>query len=335
MLATNRPLSREQARSHGSSRKTAHGFAAVDFDGENFAKFCAGSAFDRRAPGRDDLRMSRARPRADNLPRLWAHRALGEELQRVLRECLALAVAAVPGDVHRARLSLKRARAVLRLAEGCGLGSATTLRHQLARHARQLAAVRDQSVVTELARECATEFRGDARRCALAVAASATLEHEVIRWASWIKWLSEQTDRLARQPWPVVSRQQLRRTLAKSVRRTRKTHIARTGEASAEELHEWRKAVIVLREQLHVLRPLLSRPQRGLPRRLHELSRRLGAVGDWRMVINAMVGTHAHVEVSTGRGHLIAHAQDRRHQAIKQACRQWVALKPALRRRLI
>lgn len=279
--------------------------------------------------------MSRARQRADSLPRLWSHRSLQAELHRVLRDCLACAVAAVPRDVHRARLALKRARAVLRLAEVCGVDAAAARRRQLARHARRLAAARDQTVVAELARQCAAEFRGDARRCALAVAASAGLEPKVIAWASWMRRLKEEGDRLGRQPWPAMNRGHLRRALAKSVRRARKTHVARTGEASAEELHEWRKAVIMLREQLYVLRPLLSRPQRGLPLRLHELARRLGAVGDWRMVIKAMVGTHAHVEVSTGRGRLIAHAQERRHRAIKQACRQWVALKPALRRRLI
>lgn len=279
--------------------------------------------------------MRRARQRADPFPRIWTHRTIGGELRRVLRECLALSAVAVPGDVHRARLALKRARAVLRLAGACGLGFATAQRRLLAQHARQLGSMRDQAVVAELARDWAAKVRGVERRCAFAIAENATVELPVINWVNWIAWLTEERERLASETWSVIGRRQLQRALAKAVRRVRKTHIVGTGEASAEELHEWRKAVIVLREQLYVLGPLLSRPQRRLPQRLHELSRRLGAVGDCRMVISAAAAIRVPFEASAGRGPLIVRAQERRDKAIREAARLWLALKPALRRRLI
>jgi CHAD domain-containing protein len=278
--------------------------------------------------------MSRAEQRRNRLPRLWQHEALGAGLQRVLFRCLDLAAKAVPEDVHRARLALKRARAILRLGEALGLVWAGAARARLARHARRLGIARDWAVVSGLARECAPGLRGEAQRCAQAVAGAPPIAGAV-RLAAWSRWLGSERGRLVLCPWPALTRHRLRRVLAKSVRRARKQSRAAGDTPGAGALHEWRKAVIVLREQLYVLQPLVVRPQVRLAAQLHEVARKLGAAGDWQMLIDAVRGPSRRTALEGGPGRLIAHAHDARHRAIAQARGAWSPLRRALRRKLV
>ena len=278
--------------------------------------------------------MSRAEQRRNRLPRLWQHEALGTGLQRVLLRCLELAAEAAPENVHRARLALKRARAVLRLGEALGLPWAGAARCRLARHARRVGTARDWVVVAGVARESALILRGDAKRCALAVA-GAPPTAGAVRLSAWSRWLINERVRLAACPWPALTRRRLRRVLAKSERRARRHSRAAGNAPGAGALHEWRKAVIVLREQLYVLQPLVLRPQVRLAARLHEVARKLGAAGDWQMLIDAVRGPSRRTALEGGPGRLIAHAHDARHRAIAQARDAWSPLRHALRRKLV
>ena len=297
-------------------------------------KLCARSAFDREWGACEPARMSRAEQRRNRLPRLWQHEAMGAGLQRVLLRCLELAAAVAPKDVHRARLALKRARAILRVGEALGLPWAGTARVRLARHARRLGTARDWVVVAGVARECALILRGDAKRCALAVADAPPIAGAV-RLSVWSRWLVSERVRLAGCPWPALTRRRLRRALAKSVSRVRKHSRAAGDTPGAGALHEWRKTVIVLREQLYVLQPLVVRPQARLAVRLHHVARKLGAAGDWQMLIDAVRGPSRRTVLEGGPGRLIAHAHDARHRAIAQARNRWSALRHALRWKLV
>jgi CHAD domain-containing protein len=279
--------------------------------------------------------MSRIAPRTGQLPRLWQHEAMTAGLRRVLLKCLHLAAEAVPEDVHRARLALKRARAVLRLAERCGVTDARRARHELARHARRLAGMRDQAVVAKLAEGWAPALRGDARHCAVAVAGAAVAKPRSLSWPVWSRWLALEQRRLAKKPWPALSRQKLRRLLAKFVRRAHKRDSAARRCPGPPKLHEWRKAVISLREQLYVLAPLLVPAHREVPVRLHGVARKLGAAGDWQMLIEVMRGSRWRGRAARGRGAAILRAQEQRERALREARREWAALQGALRRKLV
>jgi CHAD domain-containing protein len=307
---------------------------------------------------RDDPGVSRVVRRAGHLPRLWQHEAFGAGLQRVLRRCVELAARVAGEDAHRARLALKRARAVLRVAEAMRIAWARPERRRLAAHARKLAAARDWAVVTELARKCAPDLPRAAQRRAAALVALQCMVAGV-RLAAWSRWLIAERERLGvsrprrararllpkaelelgapgfRCVWPRLSRRELRRAIAKSVRVVRRRGRLDLDRASEDELHEWRKAVIVLREQLYVLRPLLLPEAGGVAGRLRRLARKLGAAADWMMLIDAARGPTRRVPAATGLGRLIAHARRKRHRALVEAEVAWRALRPALRRGLI
>ncbi len=99
-------------------------------------------------------------------------------------------------------------------------------------------------------------------------------------------------------------------------------------------MHEWRKAVIVLREQLYVLRPILVRRQVGLPVQLHGVARKLGAAADWFMLGMAACDPLRRAGLATGAKRLHARAQQARLNAIAEGHGEWKMLRPALRRKL-
>jgi CHAD domain-containing protein len=180
-----------------------------------------------------------------------------------------------------------------------------------------------------------------------------------VRLTAWSRWLIAERERLGaswprrartqlvpkpglepgapgmRCVWPRLSRRALRRAIAKSARVVRQRGRLDLDRASEDELHEWRKAVIVLREQLYVLRPLLLPEADGVAGRLRRLARKLGAAADWMMLIDAARGPTRRVPATTGVGRLIAHARRKRHRALVEAEVAWRAVRPALRRGLI
>ena len=295
-------------------------------------KLCARTAFDRLRGSVDDGGMNRGSRGLEALPRLWRHEAIRVGLRRVLLTCLQAARAAMAGqpaseDVHQARIALKRARAVLRLGDACGMAWTAPARRRLAKLARELAAARDGFVVAKTARRLAVKLAGRARLGAAGLVSRRAARTGGLNWAAWSRRLAAEQRRLAAQPWPALTRRELERALARSVRRLRKRELDASAGGESAALHEWRKAVIVLREQFNVLRPLRPQPQQCLAGQLHRVARKLGAAQDCHLLIVAAQRTRT----SAGRAQLVSCAVQEWQRAVARARHHWAKVWPALR----
>jgi CHAD domain-containing protein len=244
----------------------------------------------------------------ENLPRLRSHEAMRAGLRRVLLRCVTCAGAVADREgiaserVHAGRVAVKRARAVLRLAEAAGARWAPEARRRLAKQARTLAGLRDAEVMAETARR---------------LGAVVLRQPDGFSWPKWKAALAAEVRRRAGDRWPVMRRLQWKVALAESVRRMHEAQWEARHSAKPERLHEWRKTVIVLREQLNVLRPRLTPPECRLAERLHLIARRLGSVQDLSLVIKAQKR-----RAKNGNdGRLLAKARRDRRRAIRLAKR--------------
>jgi CHAD domain-containing protein len=244
--------------------------------------------------------------RPEDLPRLRSHEAIRAGLRRVLLRCVARAGAVADregiasGRVHAGRVALKRARAVLRVAESAGAPWAAEARRRLARQAGVIAELRDAEVLAETARQ---------------LGAVVLHRRREFSWPEWRNRLLAEWRRLARCHWPVMSRLRWKAALADSIRRMHETQREAKRGAKPGRLHEWRKAVIVLREQLNVLQTRLTPQERKLAKRLHQIARRLGAVQDLSLVVKA----ERRRTPDGQRSELEDRARRVRRRAIKQA----------------
>lgn len=218
--------------------------------------------------------------------------------------------------VHEARVALKRARAVLRIGDVYGFAWTKLARLRLARLAGALAAARDAAVVAATAQH-------------LGLATETKAADAGISWVSWVENLTAEQQRLADCPWPVLTRNDCVAALAESVCRLRRRERAARRGAAARRLHEWRKTVIVLREQLNVLRPLLTPGQQTYAPRLHRLARKLGAAQDLALLIAAERSR----EPSAARSLLLVRAIVERGEMVRRVRRLARGLPKALRRK--
>ncbi|MFI5356424.1 MAG: CHAD domain-containing protein [Opitutales bacterium] len=251
--------------------------------------------------------------------------SIGGGLRRVLLDCLERAqrvAAEAEGSeverVHEARLALKRVRAVLRLADACGLSWAQEARARIASLSRELGSVRDPTVVTSAARRLGSAVP-------IAGTASPTC------WPEWGRRLAAERRRLSRCRWPGVTRAVCHAALAGSVQRLERRERNAAAGFDASRLHEWRKAVIGLREKLNVTRALLTRRQQSHAARLHEVARRLGTAQDLALLIAA---AKVHLPRAM-RLDLVKLAQRKRRRAVKQARRFAQGLTHDLRREFL
>jgi CHAD domain-containing protein len=272
---------------------------------------CVGTGFDRGFGRRECNAMNRVAHGPDALPRLRQHESIRGGLRRVLLGCLEHALCAMSGGngtaagrIHEARISLKRARAVLRLGDDCGLAWTSLARLRLARLAGELAAVRDAAVVAETARK-------------LGMGVGVAEAGANPSWTAWISRLGAERRRLAHCEWPVIWRRDCIAALARSLWRLQKRERAAQRGAKTRQLHAWRKAVIVLREQLNVLRPLLTPPQQNCAGRLHRVARKLGAVQD----LTLLIARERRGAPSFARELLLMRARYDRRQTVRRAYR--------------
>lgn len=264
--------------------------------------------------------MSRRIGRSGTGPRLHRHESIRVGLRRVLlagldQACQAMADEneSVAEQVHRARVALKRTRAVLRLIEACGVGWARDTRRRMARLAREFSRMRDAEVL------------GQARR-KLGLKAALSDTDFGGSWPDWQEEAKAERQQLARRHWPVLQRVDCLKALAESATRLQRREAAARTDAGARRLHDWRKSVIVLREQLNVLHEILSPQQQRYAGKLHPVARKLGAARDLTLLLTVEKGGHA----TAARQVRVARVREARRKKVKAACRLAVGLADAL-----
>jgi hypothetical protein len=290
-------------------------------------------------------RMS-ARPEPDNLPHLGPNEEVGAGLRRAVDDCLKQAVqrrARVPEEkvVHEARRALKRARAILRLAEKFDVGGAKTGRRHLSQLGRELSPLRDQAVVAKTA-DALICFPDAETRAALAGLRTRTKSNPAQRtaarrwWRAWWRKLESQRRKLARLAWRELAEYDLQHALHHQAKRLKhRARAARKAPRDLQAAHEWRKAAIVLREQVRVLRPVLGAAKAdALHVRLHRLSHRLGQAIDHHLVTERISGRTWPVNLRRGLRQLKRASKHERRRALKRAHQSWPKLRRKLRREL-
>lgn len=259
--------------------------------------------------------------------------SLAAGLTRDAAEALAEASTDPVEPVHRARVSLKRARSALRLLEKAGAAWAIMPRYRLTQLAVRMSAAREAAVASALANRLSRRLRGSEREVALILAAKrgrlAPTDAELIRQA-----LLRESSELAAAPAPVISPAQLRGLLRRSLDRVRRRHYAAAMKPTLESVHEWRKAVIVLRDQTTfaarrwpqgagVAQPLLVR-----------LARQLGGRGDLALLVRRLQRLRVPPALDDARRKLMARLEERREQATLAALLRWLWLEKRLTRLL-
>lgn len=255
--------------------------------------------------------MNRPARRAIPGPHLRRGEDWGVGLRRVTLECLAEAgtVMATPGlaeaeRVHRVRVTLKRARAVLRLFEAGGCRWARSNRLRLSRLARELSRLRDAAVLNDLRRK----LRLGVRRVRPRSRGIADV---------WFAALAAEQANLAARRWPEFTPAQRRRVLAAMVRELGRRETAARDRPKARCVHAWRKRVIVLREQLNALWLQLPARQRRLVGRLHGVARKLGGAQD----LSLLVATEKAIGTGAAHAARLASLKARRRRKVKAARR--------------
>jgi hypothetical protein len=282
----------------------------------------------------------------DGLPHLGPNEEIGSGLRRTLDACLQHAAqkrAQLPGEktVHETRRALKRARAILRLAEKFDVRGAKAGRRQLSQLGRELSPLRDETVVAKTA-DALIRFPDAETRVALAGLRTRTKSNPAQRaaarrwWQAWRRRLESQRRKLARLAWRELAEYDLQHALHHQAKRLkRRARAARRSPRDVHAAHEWRKAAIVLREQVRVLRPVLGQEAAdALSARLHRLSHRLGQAIDQHLLIEHIGGRSWPVNLRGGLRQLERASQHERRRALKRAHQSWPKLRRQLRREL-
>jgi len=260
------------------------------------------------------------------------------DLLDAVRECCALARRATArrqGDhaVHAARQALKRARAVLRLLEDAGVRGAKARRRELAECARQLSPLRDAAVAARLAGKLAGKLKNQPQAIVLELAHVKAPARGAAWWRAWQNTVARAAQDLDRLNRATPSPGELEKCFARSVRRVhRRAKKALTGDMAA--VHIWRKALVILREQVLVARPLIGHANDRLHTRLCQLTHRLGDATDCRVVLAAMEKHRWPDSFGRAPEKLTAVLHRRQKQAVKRAQRPWRKVREALAREL-
>ena len=259
--------------------------------------------------------------------------ALGAGLTQEAAEQLVGLAADPIESVHRARVALKRARSSLRVLEKAGADWAVMPRYRLAQLAAMMSAAREGAVVAALARMLSRRLLSPERDVALLLAAKkgrlVPPDAEQIRQA-----LLREARELAHAPAPEISPAQLRGLLRRSLDRAARRHRTAVRQPTLETVHEWRKAVIVLRDQTALA---ASRWPRGAGR-AHPLlvrwARQLGRRGDLALLVRRLQHLRVPSALDGARRMLITRLEGQREQATRAALRHWPRLEFQLLDRL-
>lgn len=273
------------------------------------------------------LRLSFNRPIGTGLVSLAAG------LTREAAEQLAEAAADPVESVHAARVALKRARSVLRLLEKAGAAWAIMPRYRLAELGSRMSAAREAAVTTGLAERFSRRLPGRERVVARLLIAPAgplpALEAGHLHAA-----LLLEASQLAGAPAPAVSPPQLRGLLRRSLVRTLRRYYTAVTKPTLESVHEWRKAVIVLRDQTALAAARWPQGAGLAHPLLVRFARQLGRRGDLALMARRLQERRVPPELAAARQRLVARWETQRELATLTAMHRWLWLESRLTRLL-
>ena len=271
------------------------------------------------------------------MPHMHRIRAVGPALAEVVRACCELPAKLkthTPDEptVHVSRRALKRARAVLRLGEAIGVTRAKRARRRLTRRARELSPLRDATVAVKIEKRLAARFHDAEETSAGKVIATPPGRPGAGSWAAWKRKLRLEVRRLDELEWDESTPHKVKGALRGSVRRVcRRAQEARRSHDIAKA-HRWRKAVIVLREQVFVVRPLLGSGAASVCEPLQELAHHLGRAMDYQVFLTAAQHRGLSGDLKKKRSRLVAVGRKKRKRSLRKARKFWPQVKRALRK---
>lgn len=250
-----------------------------------------------------------------------------------VRECGEAALARLTranGDeaVHAARQAFKRCRAALRLLEEGGVKAARKPRQAIARCARELSALRDASAAAGLAAHLARKLSGRKYEAARILAGTRPPRRSAAWWRQWRRQTKVAVGRLedlSAAGWEPGS---LAAVLEHSVKKVRRTAKCFAGGSDLDRAHEWRKALVVLREQALYIFPAAN-PE--IHHRLHQATNRLGRVMDCRVLIRLVKKKRWPASLGDASDKFAGRVRRQQRTWLKRAWRSWQKLKPLLR----
>jgi len=96
--------------------------------------------------------------------------------------------------------------------------------------------------------------------------------------------------------------------------------------------HEWRKALLALRDQISQVAAMRGLPEGNLPGRLHRITHRLGLAIDCRVLRRVVKNKRWPGSLDDPARQFAAVLRKKQRHLLKRAWRSWGKLKPALRR---
>jgi CHAD domain-containing protein len=285
----------------------------------------------------------------DDRPALQSDTAVGEALRAVARHMITEGRAAVRDPakseaeaVHDFRRAMKRWRALLRLLGPFVGEEARSLRNEARDLARALSGARDAQAaldaLTDLEKHGDTVSAGSMatlrrRITAMRRAAETSLD------ADMRLQLANAFDRAERiiESWPLhmLTFDEVAAQLARSYRGARRLIPTDWAAASAEELHELRKRVVIHRYQMDIIEPLWPRFVRMWTGEAQRLRDRLGKHQD-ALILERLTGPHQ--SLAHWRSRLAPAIAERKAwhvaAAARIAARLFIEKPNALRRRL-
>jgi len=272
--------------------------------------------------------------------RLPRNRSLGEGLVALAAgltleaaEQLDDLAASPVGSVHRARVALKRARSTLRLLEKAGADWAIMPRYRLSELAGRMSVAREAAVAADLARALSRRLRGRERQVARLLAARQgpfiPSDAEELKQA-----LLRESRELSLAPPPAVSPVQLCELLRRSLARTARRYYAAAMQPTLESVHEWRKALIVLRDQTTMAAARWPSGAGEAQPLLVKFARQLGRRGDLALLVRCLQHPWVPPALGPARRSLLARLKAQREQATLTALLRWLSLERRLARLL-
>ncbi|HTL67169.1 MAG TPA: CHAD domain-containing protein [Lacunisphaera sp.] len=231
--------------------------------------------------------------------------------------------------VHRARVALKRARSALRLLEKAGADWAVMPQVRLVELGGRMSAAREAAVTADLARKLARRLRGREREVARLLAARqgaiAPEGAEAMQRA-----LTREAQLLGYAPAPTVTPAGLRDLLRQALDRTSRRYYDAALKPSRRSVHEWRKAVIVLRDQVTLAAGRWPEGAGAAQPLLAKFGRRLGRLGDLSLLQAGLQRPWVPPELEAARRTLHAQLRVRRERETLLVLLRWLKLEREL-----
>lgn len=259
--------------------------------------------------------------------------ALAAGLVREAAERLSGVASDPVESVHTARVALKRARSTLRLLEKAGAAWALMPRHRLAELGSRMSAAREHAVTASLARSHYRKLRGREREVVAMLAARPG--RLVPPKARQIRpELLAEARNLGTVPAPAITSDQMRSLIRQCLDRTDRRFLFAIQHPTLESVHEWRKAVIVLRDQTTLAAGRWPRGAGVAQPMLVRLARQLGRRGDLALLVRRLQHLRVPPELDAARRRLVVRLKKQRELATLAPMLRWLRLESRLTRLL-